>query len=208
MRAWEPEKGEDRGQGKAWRAFNTFRDLGPGRTLKQAATIFYDRTEETLKGHEYDQVRKWSAKFDWMDRAAAYDSWLEMHRMAAVEEHVEQQAQDHAQREAALKEKALSLREKAAEQAATMLQWPLSERRLVQEAENGEQATFVVLPSRWSKQTAVSLYGMVVGDAKEPELEEEAVEYDFSNLSDEEIDLYVSLENKVGIKPKKPFREE
>ncbi len=203
MRAWEPLKGETRGQGKAWRAFKTFRDLGPERTLKQAAMAFYDRTEEELKGHEYDQVRRWSSRFDWMERAQAYDSWLEMHRRDAVEEHLRSKAEDFGRREAALQEKALEIRELAMRQSATILEWPLSEQRVVSEGEDGEEVTYVFMPSRWSKATAIGLYHLAVGDGRlEPE--EPEADFDFSGLSDDEVREYVRLSGLLGLVPPRP----
>ena len=58
---WERQKGETR---KAYEAFVIYRDLGGTRTLQQVAKKL--TKSETL-------IRGWSAKWDWLNRVAAYE---------------------------------------------------------------------------------------------------------------------------------------
>jgi hypothetical protein len=55
---------------KAFQAFLTYRDLGPGRSVRAA---YEHRTGKTLKGNPPAHYGRWSADFGWYRRAAAYD---------------------------------------------------------------------------------------------------------------------------------------
>src|SRR5918997_6750746 len=136
MRAWEPQQGELRGGGKAWGAFCVFRDLGPQRTLRKAAAVFYGRPDGEPKPHQYDQLKRWSAKFDWQERARSLDARDEMVRRVAIEAHLQAQAADRASRETRIHEKLLEVREQAADQALAIARWPLSEQRVMREADD------------------------------------------------------------------------
>src|SRR5215208_2114605 len=139
MRAWEPQEGELRGGGKAWRAFC---DLGPERTLRQAAAVFYGSPDGEPKPHQYDQLKRWSARHDWQERARSLDARDEMVRRVAIEAHLQAQAADRASREAKITERILEIREAACEQSLRMLAWPLAEQRVVRD-EDGEDVTII-----------------------------------------------------------------
>lgn len=66
---------------KAFNAFALFRDLGPTRTLRKVADDLAGgvRNRETV----YSQVRDWSSKHDWLERAELYDVMVD-HRMIAT----------------------------------------------------------------------------------------------------------------------------
>jgi hypothetical protein len=196
VRSWEPLEGELRGQGKAWRAFKVFRDM-PERSLKGAATIFYGRSEEGSTRSQYDQFKRWSARFAWHERVHSHDAWIEMVQRSAIEEHARAKAEDHAKRETALREKSLELRELAADQALKMLSYPLTEQRMVEESEDGTRQTFIFTPASWSKNTAVALYSMAVGTEKPPEADSDDV--DFSAWSDEHLNEYLRLTQKARL---------
>jgi hypothetical protein len=204
MRAWEPQQGELRGGGKAWGAFCVFRDLGPQRTLRKAAAVFYGRPDGEPKPHQYDQLKRWSAKFDWQDRARSLDARDEMVRRVAIEAHLQAQAADRASREAKITERILEIREQAAEQAAKMLAWPLAEQRVVRD-EDGEDATIILSPARWTKSTAIQLAqlaaGSMIGAGAHDEGDE--AEWDFSHLSEEEIESYLAIDQKVRAQGRK-----
>ncbi len=59
---WEQQPGES---GPAFEAFSTFRDLGPGRTVSAVAEKL--RKSDSL-------LRRWKNKWNWRERAIAYDS--------------------------------------------------------------------------------------------------------------------------------------
>lgn len=196
MRAFEQQPGES---SKAFAAYKSYRDLGAGRTLKMAAAAFYGAEEATESQHT--QMRRWSARFDWRARVQAYEDYLEMHRLSAIEEHEASRAGELAQRHLALREKLLENAELFAEQANKMLQWPLSDQRMVRGEGENEGDTYIFLPAKWGKDTAARYQATVanfLGAEQEPE---DVGEYDFSDLSDEELQMYLEIVEKMPVKP-------
>jgi hypothetical protein len=184
---------------KAWAAFRVYRGLGVGRSLQKAANLFYGRS-----GASKGQLEVWSSKHAWVQRCRAWDDFLEIERRDAVEEHLATEAAEFRARQLALKEKLLENAEKAAEQASKMLDWPLAEQHVLRESEDGTEVTYVFLPARWSKETARRYQEMavnaVVGDWTDRQMEEAEgmQEFDFSELSDEELESYIQLSDKLG----------
>jgi hypothetical protein len=204
MRAWEPQVGELKSGGKAWRAFCAFRDLGPGRTLRQAAAVFYGCPDGEPKPHQYDQLKRWSAKFDWQERARSLDARDEMVRRLALEDYMKKQAEDYATREAKITERILEIREAACEQSLKMLGWPLAEQR-VSRNEDGENVTIILSPARWTKSTAIQLAQLAADSMISAGAHDEGdeVEWDFSDLSEEEIVAYLAIDQKIRAQGKK-----
>lgn len=195
VRALEPQPGES---SKAFAAYKVYRDLGFQRSLAKAAEIYYGSIKNL------SQMGVWSRRFDWVQRARSYDDWLEMHARAAVEEHQQTKAVEFAQRQMALKEKLLKNAEEAAEQAAKILAWPLTEQRIVREGEDGRQITYVFTPAGWSKATARALHDMAVGavvgtwTVAKRQGDDESGDFDFSEFSDAELKAYIRLDEKIG----------
>ncbi len=206
MRAWEPEPGEVKKGAKAWGAFKVFRDLGPHRTLKTAAAAYFGVSEQDLTDSQYGQIRRWSSRFDWIERAQGFDDWLTMRRQAVIEDYVDTQSAQFAERQLALREELLGVAEKLADGAEKMANWPLSQQKLVREGEDGEEQTLIVMPAGWSKQTAVQYYnaaaGAVAGTWSTRQLEEGDEEaWDFDELTEEEVLAYIEITEKLGVKP-------
>jgi hypothetical protein len=206
MRAWEPAEGELRGGGKAWRAFGLFRDLGPERNLKRAAAAFYGTPDgEEPKTHQYEQMKRWSARFDWQSRAQAHDDFIQMRVNDRLEELRRKGAEDAAQRRLRVEERLLGVAESAAQKAEAMLNFPISSRTIVREDEDGRAVEVRIEPGRWTFSTArtmadlaANLIGHRAGagpDDGEPGDEE--LERRFSRLSEEELRLLEALYQKA-----------
>jgi hypothetical protein len=75
---WEQRPRES---SRAYAAFCAYRDLGPRRSLRAAATAFYGRATPSLER----QVDKWSHAFDWVQRANAWDRHLDAEARQAQE---------------------------------------------------------------------------------------------------------------------------
>jgi hypothetical protein len=187
MLAWERQAGE---ADKAYRAFSYYRDLGPERSLRAVAEALYG----TRWKHGKRTVEKWSSRFDWVSRTQALEARDSMIKLEAVETHLEAQADDHGRREAALVDRALSLREKAAEQADKMLEWPLTQQRVVPD-EDGGGVTYIFTPAGWNKGTAIAFYNMMIGSGQRPADPE--AEIDWTGWSEEELIEYSRLVAKA-----------
>ena len=71
---WFRQKGESR---KAYEAFAVYRDLGIGRSLPKVATHL---------GKSLELMKRWSARHEWVDRAAAFDANEDFEHMVAMRE--------------------------------------------------------------------------------------------------------------------------
>ncbi len=71
---WFRQKGESR---KAYEAFAIYRDLGAARTQAKVATHL---------GKSIKLMQRWSANYEWVDRAAAFDANEEWERMVSFRE--------------------------------------------------------------------------------------------------------------------------
>jgi hypothetical protein len=151
VRAFERQPGES---AKAYRAFCCYRDLGAERSLAKAAETYYGSRKNLA------QVGLWSRKFDWVDRAQAWDDFVAMIRLDAIEESQHESAADFAARQRALDEKILRCKEKLVERLELMLEFPLSVRQVEREVEteDGKKTEIVhVHPARWSFDTVATL---------------------------------------------------
>lgn len=149
MRQWEKLPGESQA---SYRAFGVFRDLGPGRTLRQVAAVLYgDGYQEGAK-RVPGRLKTWSATHDWLARAGAYDAHLEMVARQAVEDHERLRAASFAARRDALRERIFENEERAAAITARVLDqieaMPLvRERWAEEETEEGVQLIHVTEPA-------------------------------------------------------------
>jgi hypothetical protein len=190
VRAWERQPGET---SRAYEAFGTYRDLGSARSLARVGQLL---------GKSTGLMERWSAANSWVDRVAALEARDEMLRREAVEEYFVAQAEDLANREGRIAEILLTVREEAAKQALSMVSWPLSEQRILQGEEDGNEITVIVMPARWSMNTVIGMArlaaGAVPGLAPVREDSDEAdTGWDLSALSLEEIQTFLALSQKI-----------
>lgn len=72
---------------KAYAAFCIYRDLGANRTLDRAAAQFYPGTQPAQGRHRNkNQLGRWSAQYNWVDRCKDYDRDKESDRRAIKSE--------------------------------------------------------------------------------------------------------------------------
>jgi hypothetical protein len=184
---------------KAFEAWTVYRDLGAERSLQKASEMYYGH------GANVGQFERWSRRYGWVERARAFDVEREMVRRSAIEDHLKTQAEGHAAREARIRERILEIREQAAEQALEMLRYPLTERHILREDEEGNQITYVLQPSKWSMATAVQLARLASNaqtGAGSP-IEGEEGEYDLSALTEEELLTFLAIDEKIRSHGKK-----
>jgi hypothetical protein len=97
---WDQRPGET---ARAFGAWVKYRDLGPRRTLREAAEAFYGRTSAALER----QLDKWSSAFGWVARARAWDEHLDAEARRSQEDARRKMAERHAAEAVALQEMAL-----------------------------------------------------------------------------------------------------
>lgn len=108
---WERQKGE---RTKAYHLFTLYRDMGPLRSLSK---LHAKLTEETLKPIGERQIKEYSRKCGWNQRATAYDDHIERIMRLEEEEAIKQMTKRHAQTSEQLQEELLALREDPSIQA-------------------------------------------------------------------------------------------
>jgi hypothetical protein len=187
---------------KAFEAWSIYRDLGTQRSLKKTAELYYGTAANVR------QLERWSSRFNWVERARASDVEQEMLRRSAVEEYLASQAENRVEREGRIAELLLTVREGAAQQALSMVRWPLSEQRILQEDEDGNEITVIVTPSKWSKNTAIGMARLAAGalpglTPMREDSDEGDAEWDFSTLSEAEIQTFLTLSQKICVQGKK-----
>jgi hypothetical protein len=186
---------------KAFEAWTIYRDLGAQRSLQKTAELYYGTAANVR------QLERWSSRFNWVERARASDGEREMLRRVAIEEYLATQADDHAEREGRIAEILLTVREEAAKQALSMVRWPLSERRIVQEDEDGNEIAVILTPAKWTKNTAIGMARLAAGAVPglEPVREDSGeadAEWDLSVLSEEEMLTFLAISEKICVQGK------
>lgn len=180
---------------KAYNAFSVYRDLGPDRSLAKAAEIFYGARKNLA------QLGLWSRRYDWVARARAYDDHLELVARNAIEKHEAARAEEFAERRARLREGVLDAGEKALERMNKILEWPMSEQRLVQDGEDGEEISYIFMPSRWTLGTTKQLLDVVLVAAGEkvssPSGEDGEWGIDPELVSEQSLNDYLALVEKM-----------
>jgi hypothetical protein len=151
MRGWEKQPGESE---KAYEAFSLYRDMGPSRSLAKVGQAL---------GKSTALMERWSSQHDWQDRVESLRVRDEMIRREAVEEALRSEAEGLARRRAALEEKLLEARERAADQAIAMLAYPIARLTNTTTSEDGAVVHNTFEAARWSKATIASLVAVAAG---------------------------------------------
>lgn len=78
---WERQTGES---SKAYAAFCIYRDLGAERSIERVRREFAERGRKISAKF----LGRWSSKYDWVERARAYDDYLDRIRREAKEKEI------------------------------------------------------------------------------------------------------------------------
>lgn len=105
MELWEQQKGE---RAKAFMLFCIFRDLGPLRNLPKALAQYESSTNETLS---IGQINTYSSKYNWYERAKAYDAHCDEIARLEREEAIKEMEHRHAMNSAKIQEVAMKVLE-------------------------------------------------------------------------------------------------
>jgi len=103
---WERQPGESV---RAYAAFCVYRDLPAGeRSLRRAAEIIVQTSSKPRRASSVQrQLSDWSARWRWVERAAAWDEEQDRLRRARQARAVQEMAERHARQAVAYQEKAL-----------------------------------------------------------------------------------------------------
>lgn len=131
---------------------------------------------------------------------SAWDDWQEMIARHAIEEHERGKAQDYAGRLSRIREGMLENSEIAVQQERKMLDWPLTEQRVVNQ---DDEVTYIFMPAGWNKSTVAAMRalaaGALTGSWSAPEDLDTATSFD--DLTDHEMATFIELAEKLGTRP-------
>lgn len=190
-RPWDRREDES---SRAFDCFATYRDLGAGRSLAKTAEIVYG------SGAKRGQLEKWSSHHAWVERARAWDEQRDLEKQMVRHDIEKERAIDRAQREAAIMDGILEVREEALQRAKFALKWPMVHQRVVEYDDEGRPVEIHYYPSdKWSLSTVRSLFEIIVHDLEGGGAAAEAPvgEIDYSGFSDEELEVLVRMGEKV-----------
>lgn len=88
---------------RAYHAFCIYRDLGPQRSLEKV------REELRKEGKRISKtlIFRWSTKYNWVERATAYDDYLDEIKRAEQEKAIKEMAERHAKIAMAVQQKVI-----------------------------------------------------------------------------------------------------
>jgi hypothetical protein len=90
--SWERLTGES---STAFFAFCSYRDFGADRNIRKAVEAVHKGAATSFIAKEYRMWRQWSMKFQWVNRAADYDRYLEKLKQTEIRKTIEAQGEKH-----------------------------------------------------------------------------------------------------------------
>lgn len=160
----------------AFHHFCIYRDMGPGRSLQQLANI---------TGKHLTNYQTWSRRYEWVDRAHAWDAYLEMVKRSAVEEELKKASQDDVRKREALNSYNIETERLASEEARRIIETihnlPLIRQRVIESYEDGRERVVIQEPAVSSLDLAAQrLYriGARVG-SRDAQISGDGVEEDY-----------------------------
>ena len=144
MSLWDRQDNEP---AKAYNAFTLYRDLGPERTLREAAKRL--QRSRSLLDH-------WSADYQWVSRADAYDAAMRAQAQAGYEQGVREEAARWAMRSNEQRDGEWEMARALMSKAGAMLRFPLAVAR-TEEEQDGKTIVTIVQPARWSLRDAAMM---------------------------------------------------
>lgn len=117
IREWDRRPDESP---EAFLAFSIYRDCGPGRNIRAAWRIHAPESK-TLAGSWFN----WSAKFEWKNRAAVFDQYMQRKRLDHQREIVESESFRMAENQRVFRDNEVYLAEQAFRRAKEILAFPI-----------------------------------------------------------------------------------
>lgn len=157
--AWERRTDES---ARAYEAFSAYRDLGPSRTFIAAYRKVTGKADASSGDADY--YGKWAKKYDWQERAAKYDDYLDSMKRSQTEAVIVESALKEAvdgdsvqvwkARSRILRNQQWEIGQAFLKQAKEMIEYPIVQQKVI----TPDGQTIVIQPIRWyDKQVAASL---------------------------------------------------
>jgi hypothetical protein len=140
MQPWERQPGES---SRAYEAARLYFEMGPGRSLVAVGQKV---------GKSRGLIERWSARWNWRERAAGYDRHLAAIEMDARRQAFAEEAERWAQRQADLREQEWEASRALLQRAHDMLAHPLTVMASDEEGRTLHQ------PARWSMKDVATFY--------------------------------------------------
>lgn len=121
---------------RAYEAFKAYCDMAAARSIRKAAQKL--RKNSTT-------IKDWSVKFEWVERARAWDADAELRVREAEAKAMKAEAEKWAKRQIALRDEAFDLGEELIKKAKAMLAYPISKQTVQQDGN-----TIIVNPTKFS----------------------------------------------------------
>jgi hypothetical protein len=141
--AWSPLPNE---RPRAHQAACAYFEMGPGRSVSAVSTKL---------GKNRALIGRWSKKFDWGDRAAAYDAHMAREGQNAIEKRARERAAEHQRREEELSELMYQTQKKGLIKIGKMWEYPLA-------SVTKEDGKTTVNPARWDHKDAAFLLRVLI----------------------------------------------
>lgn len=174
----------------AFRAFVTYRDLGPERSL-DAAYRLHNGCQESRK-RASGRWKEWAKKYDWVARVQAFDDYHAMLKAVAIEEYEREQGGDQAAREAAIQQQLLEAKERLLDRITEMLDFPLERVRV--EHKDGKEIHHHY-PAKWSYHSLIKAVEVLDTGAQKIDVRR----VNFDNLTDEQLERIANGENLLQV---------
>ena len=163
MKPWEQQPGES---SQAFRAARVYFEAGPKRTLVGVQAILAGDQDHTGTGPEPDQNRTrkasstlkgWSSKWNWVERAKAFDQRLDQVADQARETERVNQATILEQRRARIADDNWAIGQALRARGIEMIQWPIKESTSTATvSEDGRTVhQTIIQPTNWRMRDAV-----------------------------------------------------
>lgn len=160
---WQRRVGESQ---QAFAAFQVYVELGAERSLGMVGQRL---------GKSKAICERWSAQWEWVARATAYDNHLSRIRQAATEAAVEAEARKWEERRSALREQEWTMAERLLERAGKMLEHPLTRTK----GEDGK----TLVPAGWRQVDVAAMVEMASKVARlATEMETDRTKHDVGDI--------------------------
>jgi len=145
-KVWERQRRESP---RAYAAFVVYRDLGPGRSLSEAARSL--KRSKTL-------LAEWSRTHNWVARADEFDAAMDRRANAAAQKRVEADERRWTGVRKQHRDRMLLAAQTLLSRADEMAGWPIAVQQITEKDEDGRPVTVNLVPQKWTFRDMAAFY--------------------------------------------------